>query len=126
MVNHTEARSSSAGRATVALGILLFAHAAYSTYEFVAQGKSLAPGTLSTPYEKAIPWDVRLFAYIQVTVETLLSFVVLALGCAMTTPALREIDWSAELRDDSIDRVYTRPSFANVRHRGAALFGDRA
>ncbi|KAI3626483.1 hypothetical protein CBS9595_001844 [Malassezia furfur] len=92
MVNHTEARPSSAGRATVALGILLFAHAAYSTYEFVAQGKSLAPGTLSTPYEKAIPWDV--------TVETLLSFVVLVLGCAMTTPALREIDWSAELRDE--------------------------
>ncbi|WFD45540.1 hypothetical protein GLX27_000160 [Malassezia furfur] len=117
MVNHIAARSSSAGRATVTLGILLFAHAAYSTYEFVAQGKSLAPGTLSTPYEKTIPWDV--------TIETLLSFMVLAFGCAMTTPALREIDWSAELRDDSIDRVYARPSFANVRHRGAALFGDR-
>ncbi|KAI3628149.1 hypothetical protein CBS14141_002150 [Malassezia furfur] len=110
MVNHIAARSSSAGRATVTLGILLFAHAAYSTYEFVAQGKSLAPGTLSTPYEKTIPWDV--------TIETLLSFMVLAFGCAMTTPALREIDCS-------IDRVYARPSFANVRHRGAALFGDR-
>lgn len=70
------------------------------THSVVAQGKSLAPGTLSTPYEKAIPWDVRLCAYFQVTVETLLSFVVLVLGCAMTTPALREIDWSAELRDE--------------------------
>lgn len=136
MVNHIAARSSPAGRATVALGTRT-SYISMTDHQFclrmprtrpmnvrrppadavVAQGKSLAPGTLSTPYEKAIPWDVRLCAHVQVTFETLLSFVVLALGCAMTTPALREIDWSAELRDEYVDSTYSAPSTVCMRAR---------
>ena len=138
MVNHIAARSSSAGRATVTLGIrtlcihitdhqfcLHMPHTRHMNVRrppadaVVAQGKSLAPGTLSTPYEKTIPWDVRFRAHIQVTIETLLSFVVLAFGCAMTTPALREIDWSAELRDECVHTTYPAPSTVCTRARAS-------
>ncbi|KAL4399888.1 hypothetical protein ACI68E_002797 [Malassezia pachydermatis] len=57
--------------------------------------------------------------------ELLISFAVLVVGCAMTTPALRPISWSTRMRETSIDRVDGRSSFANVRHRGAHLFGTR-
>ncbi|WFD38423.1 uncharacterized protein MJAP1_001376 [Malassezia japonica] len=118
MASELKERPSATGRTLVAVGIVLFVHAAYSTYESVlSQGKSMDLGTASTQYENAIPWDV--------TFETLLAFAVLTLGCALTTPPLKEIAWATELRSDSIDRVDARPSFANVRHRGAMLFGDK-
>ena len=41
----------------------------------------------------------------QVTFETLLAFAVLTLGCALTTPPLKEIAWATELRSEYVSTL---------------------
>lgn len=75
-------------------------------------------------------------AYGQIKLETLIAFFVLVLGCALTTPKLRQISWASRMRDSYVFRFHAdmhreidvadaRPSFANVYHRGSWLFAPR-
>ncbi|EDP43772.1 hypothetical protein MGL_1985 [Malassezia globosa CBS 7966] len=108
---------STRGRLTTIAGIVLFLHAAYSAYEVLSQGKSIDLSTSTTAYESNVPLDIKF--------ETLVAFVVLVVGCAMTTPKLRQMTWTARMRETDIDLVDARPSFATVYHRGAKLFAAR-
>ena len=41
-------------------------------------------------------------AYGQIKLETLIAFFVLVLGCALTTPKLRQISWTSRMRDSYV------------------------
>ena len=41
-------------------------------------------------------------AYGQIKLETLIAFFVLVLGCALTTPKLRQISWASRMRDSYV------------------------
>jgi len=83
----------------------------------LSQGKSIDLSTTTTVFESIVPLDIKL--------ETLIAFFVLVLGCALTTPKLRQISWTSRMRDSEIDVADARPNFANVYHRGSWLFAPR-
>ena len=45
-------------------------------------------------------------AYGQIKLETLIAFFVLVLGCALTTPKLRQISWASRMRDSYVFRFH--------------------
>ncbi|KAJ1022068.1 hypothetical protein NDA18_005302 [Ustilago nuda] len=131
-----------AGRLLLTVGTLVFFHAAYSTYEHLSLRKSLG---LVGAEAKAMPVDVssssapstrhasdsaikltslslpRLLVS-QITLETLVSFIVILLGVALTAAPLKNVTWASEMRTKTVDEVDSRSSFATLTHRGQILF----
>ncbi|SYW79308.1 related to KRE27 - member of a transmembrane complex required for efficient folding of proteins in the ER [Ustilago bromivora] len=90
---------------------VVFFHAAYSTYEHLSLRKSLG---LVGAEARAMPVDI--------TLETLVSFIVILLGVALTAAPLKNVTWASEMRTKSVDEVDSRSSFATLTHRGQILF----
>ncbi|CAO1624373.1 unnamed protein product [Sympodiomycopsis kandeliae] len=97
------------GKPMIILGTILLLHSAYSTYEHSSISKAVG---ISTP---RVPLDI--------TIETILSLVILVLGLITSAQPLKEITWAAEMRRRTIDEVDARPNFATFNHRGPVLFG---
>ncbi|TKY86182.1 hypothetical protein EX895_005007 [Sporisorium graminicola] len=102
---------TTAGRLLLAIGTLVFFHAAYSTYEHLSLRKSLG---LVGAEAKSMPIDI--------TLETLVSFIVILVGIALTALPLKNVTWASEMRTKSIDEVDSRSNFAPLTHRGQILF----
>lgn len=75
------------GRIVLTAGTLIFLHAAYSTYEHLTLRKSL--GLVGLEAQK-MPIDI--------TIETLVSFVIILLGVSMTATPLKQVTWASEMR----------------------------
>ncbi|PWN28025.1 hypothetical protein BDZ90DRAFT_279162 [Jaminaea rosea] len=101
---------SAIGRPLIILGTILLLHSAYSTYEHSSISKSVG---ISHP---KVPLDI--------TIESILSLVLLVLGLIRSAQPLKEITWAAEMRKRSIDEVDARTNFAVFNHRGPYLFGN--
>ncbi|PWZ01887.1 hypothetical protein BCV70DRAFT_156945 [Testicularia cyperi] len=104
---------TAAGRLALALGTLIFLHAAYSTYEQLSIRKSLGQVDVES---QRMPIDI--------TIETLVSFFVILIGVSMTAAPLKEVTWASEMRKRTVDEVDSRSSFATLTHRGQVLFGS--
>ncbi|KAK0570018.1 hypothetical protein OC861_000325 [Tilletia horrida] len=96
--------------ALLIFGTVLFFHSAYSTYEYLSLRKSL------DLEPAALPLDI--------TLETCFSFLVLLAGLSLKAGKLKEMSWSSEMRKRTIDEIDSRPSFANVHHRGQILYAE--
>ncbi|KIS69610.1 uncharacterized protein UMAG_12094 [Mycosarcoma maydis] len=101
------------GRLLLAIGTLVFFHAAYSTYEHLSLRKSLG---LAGAESNQMPIDI--------TFETLVAFIVILIGIALTAAPLKNVTWASEMRTKSIDEVDSRSNFASLTHRGQILFAS--
>ncbi|SPO27409.1 related to KRE27 - member of a transmembrane complex required for efficient folding of proteins in the ER [Ustilago trichophora] len=101
------------GKLLLTIGTLVFFHAAYSTYEHLSLRKSLG---LVGAEAKSMPIDI--------TLETLVSFIVILLGIALTASPLKHVTWASEMRTKSVDEVDARSGFASLTHRGQVLFAS--
>lgn len=111
----------------------------FNALPVLSQGKSIDLSTTTTSFESTVPMDVcHQFNLTQIKFETLIAFFVLVLGCALTTPKLRQISWTSRMREtyvlswlafilltcSEIDVVDARANFASVYHRGSWLFSS--
>ncbi|PWN21347.1 hypothetical protein BCV69DRAFT_282081 [Microstroma glucosiphilum] len=101
--------SSAFGKPLIFLGTILLLHSAYSTYEHSSISKSVGVA------KPVVPLDI--------TLETVLSLVVLVMGIIQSSQPLKEITWAAEMGKRSLDEIDARPNFATFNHRGPAMFG---
>jgi len=98
------------GRNLLLIGTIIFIHSAYSIYE--------ARSVLRSTGEH---FD---FSKSDITVEVLVSFIILLVGVCSTASPLKEISWESEMRQRTIDQMDSCMGFADFRHRGQLLFAS--
>ena len=106
-----------AGRIVAAAGV---AALVYTAVAIRAERLAAAGGQAFAPSAPVRPRSLTMQTYAAVAAAT----VAIVVGVALSAPPLKPLSWADAVRTRTADEADARPSFASIRHRGPALFGD--
>ncbi|BGP19866.1 hypothetical protein JCM10213_008662 [Rhodosporidiobolus nylandii] len=103
-------------RLLIYASLALLLHSAYAAW----LARTASKGTFVTA-EKLL----GSLAPSEVLTEALSAFVLLTVGILASAPSVKGVTWASEMAKRSMDSEDSGMGLANVRHRGAVLFGEK-